>query len=60
MPLRSLLAIVIAILALTSATRPATLAQTSSVDRPAELRGGTCDSLGEVVVAPGESGLRQR
>jgi hypothetical protein len=49
MPLRSLLAIVIAILALTSATRPATLAQTSAVDRPAELRGGTCDSPGEVV-----------
>jgi hypothetical protein len=28
---------------------PSTLAQTTSVDRPAELRGGTCDSLGEVV-----------
>jgi hypothetical protein len=34
-----------------AATAPATLAQTSSVDRPAELRGGTCDSLGEVVVS---------
>src|SRR3954447_575315 len=51
MPLRSSLAIVVVILALATATTPATLAQTSSVDRPAELRGGTCDSLGEVVVA---------
>jgi hypothetical protein len=34
-----------------AATTPSTLAQTTSVDRPAELRGGTCDSLGEVVVA---------
>src|SRR5215213_6089495 len=32
-------------------TTPSTLAQTSSVDRPAELRGGTCDGLGEVVVS---------
>jgi hypothetical protein len=32
-------------------TAPSSLAQTTSVDRPAELRGGTCDSLGEVVVA---------
>jgi hypothetical protein len=31
-------------------TTPSTLAQSTSVDRPAELRGGTCDSLGEVVV----------
>jgi hypothetical protein len=31
-------------------TTPSTLAQATSVDRPAELRGGTCDSLGEVVV----------
>ena len=29
---------------------PSALAQTSSVDRPAELSGGTCSSLGEVVV----------
>ena len=49
MPLRSLLAVVLVILELTTATTPATLAQTSAVDRPAELRGGTCDSLGEVV-----------
>ena len=49
-PQRALLAIVVAILALTSATTPAALAQTSAVDRPAELRGGTCGSLGEVVV----------
>jgi hypothetical protein len=34
-----------------AATTPSTLAQTSSVDRPAELRGGTCDSLGEMVVS---------
>jgi hypothetical protein len=33
-----------------AATTPSTLAQTSSVDRPAELLGGTCGSLGEVVV----------
>ena len=50
MSLRSLLAIVIVILALTTATSPPALAQTSSVDRPAEVRGGTCSSLGEVVV----------
>src|SRR5215217_8369917 len=50
MPLRSLLAVVFVIVGLTTATTPATLAQTSSVDRPAELRGGTCDGLGEVVV----------
>jgi hypothetical protein len=31
-------------------TPPSALAQTTSVDRPAELRGGTCSSLGEVVV----------
>ena len=29
---------------------PSTVAQTSSVDRPAELLAGTCGSLGEVVV----------
>jgi hypothetical protein len=50
MPLRSLLAIVVVILALATATTPATRAQASSVDRPAELRSGTCSSLGEVVV----------
>src|SRR5215212_2981274 len=50
MPLRLLLAIAVVMLALATATTPATLAQTSSVDRPAELRGGTCDGLGEVVV----------
>src|SRR5215204_3080352 len=49
MPLRSLLTVVFVIVGLTTATTPATLAQTSAVDRPAELRGGTCDSLGEVV-----------
>ncbi len=36
-------------LAALAAAAPATLAQTASVDRPAEVRGGTCDSLGEVV-----------
>src|SRR4051794_27485242 len=46
MPLRSLLAIVVVILALATATTPATLAQTTSVDRPAELRGGTWDRPG--------------
>ena len=51
MPLRSSLAIVIVILGLTTAASPPALAQTTSVDRPAELRGGTCDSLGEVVVS---------
>ncbi|MCD6029455.1 MAG: hypothetical protein K0S78_1629 [Thermomicrobiales bacterium] len=35
-------------LAAIAAAAPATLAQ-SAVDRPAEVRGGTCDSLGEVV-----------
>ena len=32
-----------------AAAAPATRAQPAPVDRPAELRGGTCDSLGEVV-----------
>jgi hypothetical protein len=36
--------------AVVAATTPSALAQTSAVDRPAELRGGTCASLGEVVV----------
>ena len=49
MPLR--LWLVILSLVVVAATSPSTLAQTTSVDRPAELRGGTCDSLGEVVVA---------
>jgi hypothetical protein len=48
MPLR--LWLVILSFVVVAATAPSTLAQTSSVDRPAELRGGTCDSLGEVVV----------
>jgi hypothetical protein len=33
-----------------AATTSSAVAQTSAVDRPAELRGGTCGSLGEVVV----------
>jgi hypothetical protein len=48
MPLR--LWLVILSFAVALAASPPALAQTSSVDRPAELRGGTCDSLGEVVV----------
>ena len=48
MPLR--LWLVILSFAVLAATTPSTLAQTSAVDRPAELRGGTCGSLGEVVV----------
>ena len=48
MPLR--LWLVILSFLVVSVTTPSTLAQTTSVDRPAELRGGTCDSLGEVVV----------
>jgi hypothetical protein len=47
-PLR--LWLVILSFAVIAATTPSTLAQTSSVDRPAELRGGTCGRLGEVVV----------
>src|SRR5215208_5355015 len=47
MPLRLWLIILSFAVALVAA--PSTLAQTSAVDRPAELRGGTCDSLGEVV-----------
>ena len=42
--------LVILSIVVVAVTAPSTLAQTSSVDRPAELRGGTCDSLGEVVV----------
>ncbi len=48
MPLR--LWLVILSFVVVAVTTPSTLAQTSSADRPAELRGGTCDSLGEVVV----------
>ena len=48
MPLR--LWIVILSFMVVAVTAPSTLAQTTSVDRPAELRGGTCDGLGEVVV----------
>jgi hypothetical protein len=33
-----------------AATTPSALAQSSAVDRPAELRGGTCAGLGDVVV----------
>ena len=47
MPLRLWLVILSFAVALVAS--PPALAQTSSVDRPAELRGGTCDSLGEVV-----------
>ena len=36
-------------LAAVAAAAPATLAQPAAVDRPAEVRGGTCDSLGEVM-----------
>jgi hypothetical protein len=48
MPLRLWLAILSFAGAMVVA--PSTLAQTSSVDRPAELLAGTCGSLGEVVV----------
>ena len=48
MPLRLWLVILSFAVAMVAA--PATLAQTSSVDRPAELLAGTCGSLGEVVV----------
>jgi hypothetical protein len=37
-------------LAAVAATAPAAQAQPAAIDRPAEVRGGTCDSLGEVVV----------
>jgi hypothetical protein len=48
MPLRLWLVILSFTVAMVAA--PSTLAQTSSVDRPAELLAGTCGSLGEVVV----------
>ena len=48
MPLRLWLVILSFAVAVVAA--PSTLAQTSSVDRPAELLAGTCGSLGEVVV----------
>ena len=42
--------LVILSFAVVAVTAPSALAQTSSVDRPAELLAGTCGSLGEVVV----------
>jgi len=45
--LRPLLALLF--LAIVAATTPSTLAQATPVDRPAELRGGACSSLGDVV-----------
>jgi hypothetical protein len=48
MPLRLWLVILSFAVAMVAA--PSTLAQTISVDRPAELLAGTCGSLGEVVV----------
>ncbi len=48
MPLRLWLVILSFAVAMVAA--PSTLAQTTSVDRPAELLAGTCGSLGEVVV----------
>ena len=47
MPLR--LWLVVLSLVVVAVTTPSTLAQTSSVDRPAELLAGTCGSPGEVV-----------
>jgi hypothetical protein len=47
-PLRPLLALLI--LAAVAVTTPSALAQATPVDRPAELRGGTCSGLGDVVV----------
>lgn len=47
---RSLLA-TLGLMAVVASTAAATRAQSASVDRPAELRGGTCDSLGEVVAS---------
>ena len=48
MPLR--LWLVIFSFVVVAVTTSSAVAQTSAVDRPAELRGGTCGSLGEVVV----------
>lgn len=48
MPLRTLLALFI--LAAVAVTTPSTLAQEAPVERPAELRAGTCSGLGDVVV----------
>ena len=42
------LVLVLSLAALAAA--PPTLAQPAAVDRPAALHGGTCDSLGAVVV----------
>ncbi len=47
MPLRLWLVILSFVIAMTAT--PSTLAQTSSVDRPAELLAGTCGSPGEVI-----------
>lgn len=49
MSLRLLLALLV--LAVVAVTTPATQAQTAPVDRPAELRGGTCGSLGDEIVS---------
>ena len=49
MLLRSILGLLM--LAAVAVTTPSTLAQTTSVDRPAEIRGGTFRSLADVVVA---------
>jgi hypothetical protein len=46
-PLRPLL--VLLLLAAVAVTSPSAHSQTTAVDRPAELRGGTCSGLGEVV-----------
>ncbi len=48
MSLRPLIALLV--LAVFAVTTPSALAQTTPVDRPAELLGGTCGGLGDVVV----------
>ena len=48
MPLRPLLALLV--LATVAVATPSARAQATPVDRPAELRGGTCSALGDVVV----------
>ncbi len=48
MPQRTLLALLI--LTAVAVTSSSALAQTTTVDRPAELRNGTCSGLGDVVV----------
>ena len=47
---RSVLAVVVCLLAVAAAI-PTSLAQPAAVDRPAAVHGGTCDSLGDVVVS---------